>query len=152
MCQWTMIMKLGSLFQIPSTKPVWNAPLRINHDDVIRRAIKPRYRGNHASQIKSYQGTLLVSHGRSFRIRHENLPAAPPSGEITMTSYSPCNETSLSRKPCIPDKKLIWNNQDLLESFSTILGREGPGFILVLLESTYSQSVEIFQWLRLFIN
>jgi len=26
MCQWTMIMKLGSLFQIPSTKPVWNAP------------------------------------------------------------------------------------------------------------------------------
>jgi len=26
MCQWTIIMKLGSLFQIPSTKPVWNAP------------------------------------------------------------------------------------------------------------------------------
>jgi len=26
MCQCTMIMKLGSLFQILSTKPVWNAP------------------------------------------------------------------------------------------------------------------------------
>jgi len=49
------------------------------------------------------------SRGRSFRIRHEKSPEALPSGEITMTSYPPCNKTSLSRKPCIPDKKLIWN-------------------------------------------
>jgi len=31
-------------------------------------------------------------------------PEAPPSGEITMTSYPACNKASLSGKPCIPDK------------------------------------------------
>jgi len=185
MCQWTMIMKPGLLFQIPSTKPVWNAPSgeimmtsfpvgyllwvafrkswsflqntswtcacstpwRRNHDDVIsgwlvtmgriqevmvvpskyvmnmcvqhplaeksrwrhiRLAIKLRYLGNHASQVNSYYGTLSGSHGRSFRICHENLPKASPSGEITMTSYPACNKTSLSRKLCITSKKLLW--------------------------------------------
>jgi len=73
---------------------------RLRH---IRLAIKPRYLGNHAPQIKSYNGTLSGSHGRSFRIRHENLPHAPPDGEITMTSYPACNMTSLSRKPSITD-------------------------------------------------
>jgi len=71
-------------------------------------AIKPRYLGNHASHIKSYYGTLSRSHGRSFRIHHENSPKAPPGGEITMTSYPACNKTLLSQKPCIPDKKLLW--------------------------------------------
>jgi len=74
----------------------------------IRLAIKPGYLGNHASQIKSYYGTLSGSHGRSFRFRHENLPEAPPSEEITMTPYLACNETSLSRKPCITNKKFLW--------------------------------------------
>jgi len=37
----------------------------------IRLAIKPRYLGNHAFQIKSYHWTLSGSHGRSFGIRHE---------------------------------------------------------------------------------
>jgi len=37
----------------------------------IRLAIKPRYLGNHASEIKSYYGTLFGSHGLSFRVRHE---------------------------------------------------------------------------------
>jgi len=55
---------------------------------------------------KSYYGTLIGSHGRSFRIRHENSPEAPLGGEITMTSYPVGNKTSLTRKPCIPDKKL----------------------------------------------
>jgi len=32
----------------------------------------------------------------------------PPGGEITMTSYPACNKTSLSRKPRIADKKLLW--------------------------------------------
>jgi len=62
-------------------------------------AIKPPYLGNHASQIKSYYGTLSGSHARSFRIHHEKSPEAPPGGEITMTSYTVCNITSLSRKP-----------------------------------------------------
>jgi len=74
---------------------------RLRH---IRLAIKPRYLRNHASQIKSYYETLSENRGRSFRIRHKKSPEALPSGEITMTSYPPCNKTSLSRKPCIPDK------------------------------------------------
>jgi len=46
----------------------------------IRLAKKPRYLGNHASQIKSYYGTLSGSHIHSFRIRHEKSPEAPPGG------------------------------------------------------------------------
>jgi len=72
-------------------------------------AIKPRYLGNHASQMKSYHGTILGSQSPSFRIRHEKKPKAHPSGEITMTSYPACNKTSLSWKPCITDTKLLWN-------------------------------------------
>jgi len=72
-------------------------------------AIKSCYLRNHASQMKSWYGTLSGSHGRSFRFRHENLPEAPPSRQITMTSYPACNKTSLSNKPCIPDIKLLWN-------------------------------------------
>jgi len=44
------------------------------------------------------------------------LPEAPPGREITMTLYPPCNDTSLSRKPCIADKKLIWSS--IRESWS----------------------------------
>jgi len=74
----------------------------------IRLAMKPRYLENHASQMKSYYGTLSGSHGHSFRIRQEKSPVAPPSAEITMTSYPTFIKTSLSQKPCIPDKKLLW--------------------------------------------
>jgi len=75
----------------------------------IRLAIKHRYLGNHASHTKSYYRTLSGSHGHSFRIRHKNSPEAPPGGGLTMTSYPVGNKTSLSRKPCIADKKLLWN-------------------------------------------
>jgi len=74
----------------------------------IRIAIKPHWLGNHASQIKSYYGTLWGSHGRTFRIHNEKLPEAPPGGGLTKTSYPVGNKTSLSRKPCITDKKLLW--------------------------------------------
>jgi len=80
----------------------------------IRLAIKPRYLGYHAPQIKSYDGSISGSHGRSFRIRHEKSHEAPPRGEITMTSYPACNKTSLSRKTCIPIKSyygtLSWSH------------------------------------------
>jgi len=66
----------------------------------IRLAIKPRYFGSHAFQIKSYYGTLSGSHDRSFRIRYEKSPETPLSGGLTMTSYPACNKTSLSWKPC----------------------------------------------------
>jgi len=68
--------------------------------------IKPRNLGNYASQKKSYFGTLSGSHGRSFKIPHEKSSEAPPGGEITMTSYLVVDKTSLSWKPCIPDKRL----------------------------------------------
>jgi len=35
--------------------------------------------------------------------------AALSGGGLTMTSFPVCNKTSLSRKPCIPDIKLLWN-------------------------------------------
>jgi len=71
--------------------------------------IKLRNLGNHAPQIKSFYKTLLGSHGRSFRIRPKNVRAASPGRGLTMTSYPVCNKTSLSRTPCIADKKLLWN-------------------------------------------
>jgi len=52
---------------------------------------------------------MIWNWGRSFRFRQQNLCEMPPNGEITMTSYPVGNKTSLSRKPCIPDKKLLWN-------------------------------------------
>jgi len=52
--------------------------------------------------------TLLGSHGRSFRISPGNVRAAPPGGGLTMTSYPVGNKTSLSRKPYIADKKLLY--------------------------------------------
>jgi len=52
---------------------------------------------------------LSGSQGRSFRIRHAKSLGEPPSGEFTMTSYPACNKTSLSWKPCIANKKLLWN-------------------------------------------
>jgi len=75
----------------------------------IRLAIKERYLGTHASQIQSYYGTLWGSHARCFRIHHEKLRETPPGGKIMMTSCTPCNKTSLSRKTSIPNKKFVWN-------------------------------------------
>jgi len=71
----------------------------------IRLVTKPRYLGNHASQITSYYGTLSGSHGRSFRIRREKMRAAPPGLGLTMMSNPVGNKTLLFRKPCISDKK-----------------------------------------------
>jgi len=70
---------------------------------------KTGYLANHSSQLRSYYGTLSGSHGRSFRIRQEKLREAPPNWEITMTSYPVCNKTSLSLKPCMAAKQLLWN-------------------------------------------
>jgi len=85
----------------------------------FRLAIKPCHLENHASQLKNYYGTLIGSHGPSFRIRHIKERKAPLGGEFTMTSYPVGNKTSLSRKPCIPNKKLIWNTiQEVIVALS----------------------------------
>jgi len=54
--------------------------------------------------IKSYYGTLLGSHVRSFRIRQVKLREATSGGKITMMSYPVGNKISLSRKPNLADK------------------------------------------------
>jgi len=63
--------------------------------------------------ISNYQPTIKfrISHGRSFRIRHENSLKAPPSAEITMTSYMACNKPSLSWMLCIPYIKSGYGTQ-----------------------------------------
>jgi len=53
----------------------------------FRLEIKPRYLGNHASQIQSYYGTQSGGHGSSVRIRREKSPG----GKIPMTSNPACN-------------------------------------------------------------
>jgi len=103
-----MIMKLGSLFQIPITTCVKRRLAETSRWRHIRLAIKPRYLGNQASQIKSYYGTISGNHGRSFRIRHLKVRAAHPVGWLMMTSYPAWNKTSSSRKRCILDKTLQW--------------------------------------------
>jgi len=77
----------------------------ITHSEsVIKKCLK-----RPLAEIKSYYGTLSGSHGCSFRIRHGILPETPPGSKIKMTSYPACNKTSLSLKPWIPDKNLLWN-------------------------------------------
>jgi len=67
--------------------------------------------------VERYQEVMA---GRSFRIRHEQLREVPPGGEITITSYPACNKTSLSRKPCMADKKYygsLWGKYGRLVIF-----------------------------------
>jgi len=99
--------RLHTCLRNQSWKIVWSAPQaeksRWRH---IQLAIKPRYLGNHESQIKRCNGTLSGSHGRSLRIRHEKSPQAPPGGGLMMTSYPVGNKTSLSRKRMHPRCKV----------------------------------------------
>jgi len=39
----------------------------------------------------------------------KNRVKAPPGRGLTMTSYPIGNKTPLSHKPCVADKKLLWN-------------------------------------------
>jgi len=81
-------------------------------------AIKHRYLRNHASQIKSYYGTLSGSHGRSFKIRHEKSPEAPPGGGLTMTSYL------VGKK-----HRYLRNHASQIKSYyGTLSGSHGPFF------------------------
>jgi len=105
-----MKIKSGSPFENRQSNNCVQCPLaeksRWRH---IRLKWKLLNLENHVSQIYSYYETLLGSHGRSFRFRPKNVRAAPPGRGLTMTSYPVGNKASLSRKPCIADKKLLWN-------------------------------------------
>jgi len=67
MCQKPMIMKLGSLFQIPSTKPCETPP-----SGEITMTLYPV--GNKTSLSRK----LCIRHGHSFRIRNEKSGETPP--------------------------------------------------------------------------
>jgi len=82
---WITMTKSCSLFQNPSWKIAWSAPWRRTDDDVISGRQYILVVGNHASQIKSYNGSLWRSHVRSFSIRREKSREAPPGGVLTMT-------------------------------------------------------------------
>ena len=73
----------------------------------IRLAFKLRYLGKHASHTKSYYGTLSGSHSCSSKIRQQEVPEAPRSGEFTMTSQPVGLETTFSQKPCIAHGKIF---------------------------------------------
>jgi len=84
----------------------------------ILLAIKPRYLGNYESQIKRCNGSLSGIHARSFRIRHEKSPEAPPSGEITMRS------NLFAIKP-----RYVGNYASQMESYyGTLSGSHGRSF------------------------
>jgi len=55
----------------------------------IRLVIKPRYLGNHASQIIRYYGTLLRSQGCFFRFSQYNLRFAPPGWRKIQLAIKP---------------------------------------------------------------
>jgi len=60
-----------------------------------------------SDSVNKTYGSLSGSHARFFRIRFGKSPEAPPGGEITITSYTVCNKTSLFQKLCSTDKKLL---------------------------------------------
>jgi len=92
---WSLSGSNGRSFRIHHKKSPEAPPAEKSWWCHIRLAIKLRYIGNmHASQIKSYFGTLSGNHGHSFRIHHEKLPEAHPGGEMTMTWYLTCNKSS----------------------------------------------------------
>jgi len=94
----------GSLFKIPSTKPLWNAPLA---DKSLwrhfRLAIKPRYLGNHASHIKSYYRyqEAMVTLSESVMKNCVKRPLA----EKSRWRHIQLAINPLSRKPCVQDEQ-----------------------------------------------
>jgi len=72
----------------------------------IRLAIKPHYLRNHAWQLKHYYGTLS-----EIRVALESVvksARSPPWRRNHVDVISGLQyKTSLSRKPCIPDEKLL---------------------------------------------
>jgi len=89
-------MKHYHELMIALSESVMKKSVRLN----IQLAIKPRYFGSHTLQMNRYYGSLPESHDKVHAATGERL---------TKTSYSVSNKPSLSRKSCIPDKRLQWN-------------------------------------------
>src|SRR5664279_5312883 len=53
--------------------------------------------------------STLSSSSAASDVYKRQLYKAPPSGEITMTSFTVFKKTSLSQKRCVIEKKLLWN-------------------------------------------
>jgi len=109
MYQWIMIRKLGSLFQISSTNLCEIPAAEKSRWRHIRFVIKPRYISR--KPCIADKTLLWITIRKSwllFQNPSKKVRAALPSGQLKMTSYPAGNKTSLSRKPCIADKKLLW--------------------------------------------
>jgi len=105
---WNAISKSWSLFQNPSQKFSWSALCGESRWSHIRLAIIPRYLGNHASQMKCYMLRNAIRKSWSlFQNPSWKNAWSTLVGEITMTLSTVGNKTSLSRIPCIADKKLL---------------------------------------------
>ena len=90
-------------FQIPSLRTVHSVPQRRYIDDVIF--------GLHENLIISetvYESSMIDD---PSRICQEKLCIAPPSGYSTMTSVPVCKNTSLFRKRCMIEIKLLLNTK-----------------------------------------
>ena len=62
--------------------------------------------GNGVGQTNSYNETLIQCRGRFFRIRGDESPTAPPSGDNAMTS-TPANKKNLIISEMVYDKRII---------------------------------------------
>jgi len=65
--------------------------------------------------MERYQEVMIAL---SESVRHDKVRAAPPGGEIKMSSYPVGNKTSFSRKPCIRDESY----------YGTLSGSHGRSF------------------------
>jgi len=111
MCQWTLILKMGSLFQIPPTKPVRNAPSGEMTMTSYSVGYKTSLSRKPCIADKSYYGSLSGSHDRSFRIRHEKSPEAPRGGEKHDGVISGLQQNLAISETMHPwyKKMLLWN-------------------------------------------
>jgi len=114
-CQWAWnnfetVLKLFHLFCFSFISHVQAAEMKLKWNCFISVLLQFYFNFRNGKKYAKYVNERWLWHwGRSLRFRQQNLCETPPVGEITMKLYLTCNKTSLSRKPCIPDTKLLWN-------------------------------------------
>ena len=111
-CLWNTTRKPQSAFQNPSFQTAYSDPQRIQHHDVIAglqenviisETVRDRNKVNSEHQQETY-----IALSNSVVENCTQRPLAE-SGDISMTSFSVCKKTSLSRKRCMTDENLLWN-------------------------------------------
>jgi len=93
---------------------------RICHENCLKRPLKEKSRWRHIRLANksslsrkpciAYKKSIWNTKRKSWSVFQNpswKSPEASVSGQFTMTSYPVGHKTSLSRKPCIPDKNLL---------------------------------------------